>query len=55
MNAVAYKADQTFLAAIVELPEGNVFIRFVGQAETVSANKNEFLEMIKGIRATDQG
>ena len=54
MGAVAFKPDQQFFAAIVELPEGNVFIRFVGQLETVKANKNDFLAMIKGIRAKDQ-
>jgi len=50
MGAVAFKMDQQFFAAIVELPEGNVFIRFVGNIKTVSANKDEFLEMIRGIK-----
>lgn len=55
MGAVAYKADQRFFAAIVEFPEGNVYIRFVGNTNTVNANKEEFLEMIQGIKEADKG
>ena len=44
-----YTADQMLIAAIVEAPIGNVFIRFSGDASTVLTNRAEFLEMIRGL------
>lgn len=54
MGAVAFKSDQIFLAAIIELPQGNLFVRLVGQSATVNANREEYLAMIRGIHAADQ-
>ena len=53
-GALAFKPDQIFLAAIIELPQGNLFIRLVGQSATVKANKEDYLAMIRGINAADQ-
>ena len=36
------KADQRMLAAIVEGPGGNIFIKFTGPVKTVSANAAKF-------------
>ncbi len=55
MGAVAFKPDQQFIGVIVEIPQGNLFIKFVGQSATVSANKKDFLTMVRGIRASDEG
>jgi len=54
MGTVAFKPDQLFITAIVQLPEGNIFVRLVGQTDTVNANKEDFLAMIRGIHASDQ-
>lgn len=50
MGADWYTPDQLFLAAIVESSSGNVFIRFAGQTATVEANREPFVEMVRGLR-----
>jgi hypothetical protein len=45
-----YTDDQILLGAIVERSSGNIFIRFVGDAATVDANREAFKEMLKGLR-----
>ncbi|MHC4219698.1 MAG: hypothetical protein ACYSU7_14750 [Planctomycetota bacterium] len=45
-----YTEDQLFIAAIVQVPEGSVFIRFSGQTATVEANRAAFSQMIDGLR-----
>ena len=42
--------DQLFLAAIVEAPAGNVYIRFVGETATVEAGRGDFVTMVRGLR-----
>ncbi|MHC4081577.1 MAG: hypothetical protein ACYS15_02570 [Planctomycetota bacterium] len=48
-----YTKDQLFIAAIVATTEGSVFIRFAGQTATVEANRQAFMEMVKGLRRGD--
>ena len=50
-----YTDDQLFLAAIVESPIGNLFIRFAGDRDTVEANRHDFAEMIRGLKAHHTG
>ena len=50
MGTVSFTPDQIFLSAIVEAPVGKVFIRFTGPTATVEANRNEFVEMLQGLR-----
>jgi hypothetical protein len=50
-----YSNDQLFLAAIVQTPDGNVFIRFAGKAETVAANREPFMRMLEGLRRPEGG
>jgi hypothetical protein len=45
-----YTEDQLFIAAIVQVAEGSVFIRFTGQTATVEANRAAFTRMIDGLR-----
>lgn len=54
MGARWYTPDQLFLAAIVQAPRGNLFIRFAGDHATVEANRGDFLTMIEGLRRQDQ-
>ena len=42
MTPQAPQADTRMLAAIVENPGGNIFIKFTGPAKTVSANVAKF-------------
>ncbi|TVQ51210.1 MAG: hypothetical protein EA377_13090 [Phycisphaerales bacterium] len=49
-----YTPNQLFLAAIVEAPIGRVFIRFAGPRETVSANREPFMEMIQQLEPIDE-
>ena len=44
---------QLFLAAIVESPRGNVYIRFVGPEATVEADRAAFDTLINGLRKTE--
>lgn len=48
-----FTKDQAFIAAIVEAPVGNIFIRFAGHDETVKANRERFLEMIQSLRQVE--
>ena len=48
-----FTPDQLFLAAIVESPQGYVFIRFAGNATTVDANRDTFVQMIRGLRRSN--
>ena len=50
MGSVSFTLDQLFLSAIVEAPVGKVFIRFTGQTATVEANREAFMQMIRGLR-----
>ena len=54
MGATWYTADQLFIMAIVESPQGNVFIRFAGQTATVEGARPQFVEMIRSLRLDDQ-
>ena len=41
------EASYHLLGAIIEGPEGNVFIKFAGPAKTVTANQRNFEQMVK--------
>lgn len=44
------KPGHRLLGAIVEAPEGNVFFKFTGPAETIAANAGEFRNMLNSVR-----
>jgi hypothetical protein len=46
MTAQAPKSDIRMLAAIVEGPGGNLFVKFTGPEKTVSANKAKFEQLV---------
>jgi hypothetical protein len=48
-----YAEDQLFLAAIVEAPAGRIFIRFAGPRDTVEADREAFMQMVKGLRPAE--
>jgi hypothetical protein len=48
----AYRPDHIFLAAIVEAPVGNVFLRLVGPSDVVEANRDAFNAMVDGLHKT---
>ncbi len=50
MGADWYTPDQLFLAAVVESPVGNIFIRFAGDTATVEANRADFVALVRGLR-----
>ena len=50
MGQTWYTADQVFLGAIVEAPNGKVVIRFAGESATVEANREDFMKLLKGLR-----
>lgn len=43
------------LAAIIEAPTGNVFIRLMGSKDTVEANRAEFDKLVQGLRVAHGG
>lgn len=49
MGANWYTPDQLFVTAVLELPQGNVFVRFAGQTDTVLANRADFVNMIHSL------
>jgi hypothetical protein len=53
MGQSRYTPDQLFIAAIVQAPTGNIFIRFAGQAATVEADREAFMDMVRGLRRGD--
>jgi hypothetical protein len=50
MGMTAPADDTLFLAAIVEAPVGNVFIRLTGPSATVEANRADYMTMLNGLR-----
>jgi hypothetical protein len=54
MGQTWYTPDQLFLAAIVQTPEGKVFIRFTGEAATVEANREPFMQMLHDLHRADE-
>ncbi len=50
MFQTSYTPDQLFLGAIVETPTGSVVIRFTGESATVQANREDFMNLLKGLR-----
>ena len=47
-----HKADYTMLVAMVESPEGSVFMKMLGSTQTVDAARPAFMAMVKGLRPT---
>jgi hypothetical protein len=53
MGAPSFVPDQLFLDAIVETPGEMIFIRFVGPTATVEANRDAFMDMVRGLRKAE--
>jgi hypothetical protein len=49
MTPDAPKADTRMLAAIVEGPGGNIFLKFTGPAKTIAANQQKYEMMLSSI------
>jgi hypothetical protein len=50
MTAQPPKADNRMLAAIIEGPGGNIFIKYTGPLKTVSANAGKFDALVNSFR-----
>lgn len=53
MGAMGFQKNQKAIFAIVESPDGKVFIRFGGPTETVEANEDDVLHMIRNLEIVD--
>ena len=53
MGSPSFVPDQLFLDAIVETPGEMLFIRFVGPTATVEANRDAFMDMVRGLRRAE--
>jgi hypothetical protein len=53
MGAPSFTADRLFIGAIVQAPSNQIVIRFVGPTATVEANRQDFTQMIQGLRTTE--
>ena len=54
MGTQWFTPDQLFITAIVETPDGNVFIRFAGQTATVEGARPAFIKMVRSLHSDDQ-
>ena len=50
MGMAEAKSNQLFLSAIVDAPSGRIFIRLVGQEQTVEANRESYMAFLKGLK-----
>ena len=50
MTHQAPKSDTRMLAAIVQGPGGNIFVKFTGPAATMGANKAKFEQLVSSIQ-----
>jgi hypothetical protein len=50
MGMDSFRPDHLFLSAIIEAPIGKVYVRFVGPARTVQANREAYLGMLQELR-----
>ncbi|MEE2906481.1 MAG: hypothetical protein VX527_01480 [Planctomycetota bacterium] len=48
-----HKADYRMLVSIVETPDGSVFIKLLGPAETVTANADGYHNLMHNLRTSD--
>jgi hypothetical protein len=55
MNPDSGVADQGLVAAVVETPEGNMFIQLFGPTASVAAERDEFLDFVRGLEPGSQG
>jgi hypothetical protein len=46
----AFEADQALLAAVVETPEGNVYVEQHGPAPSVMGSRDGFRQLVEGLR-----
>ncbi len=50
MAPLAPKADYRMLAAIIEGPGGNIFLKFTGPVKTVTANQSKYDQLLNSFR-----
>jgi hypothetical protein len=50
MQAEAPKGDYRMLAAIVEGPGGNIFIKFTGPTKTIAANQSKYEALLNSVQ-----
>jgi hypothetical protein len=55
MGGSEAEPDQELVAAIVETPEGSLFLQLHGDQEAVAAVRNDYLAMVSSIQPADQG
>ncbi len=55
MNPDSARADQGLVAAIVEVPEGNLFVQLFGPSASVAAERDVFLDFVTGLEPGSQG
>ena len=52
MGGAWHKADQLMLVSMVEAPVGSVFLKLIGPEDTVDANRQAYVEFVKGLKPT---
>ena len=50
MGMTEAKSNQLFLSAIVDTTTGRIFIRLVGPEKTVEANRESYMDFLKGLK-----
>ncbi len=50
MGGAWHKADQRMLVAMVQAPAGSVFLKLIGPDGTVDANRQAYMEFVKGLK-----
>ena len=50
MGGAWHKADQRMLVSMIQAPAGSVFIKLLGPDDTVLANRDAYMEFIRGLK-----
>ncbi len=52
MGGAWHKADQRMLVSMVQAPVGSVFLKLIGPDDTVDANRQAYVDFVKGLKQT---
>jgi hypothetical protein len=53
MGQTWYTPDQLFITAVLDAPAGSVFIRLTGPSQTVEANREAFMGLVRGLKRVE--
>ena len=52
MGGAWHQADQRMLVSMVQAPVGSVFLKLLGPEGTVDANRQAYMDFVKGLKPT---